>query len=395
MSEPKPRIQLSCEQGAFAAYADAVTAAGGLPCPGYAPEPDLSCAGLVLCGGGDLDPELFGWPQAGGDPPDRVRDLAEVNLFRAFYLAGRPILGICRGMQVIAAGRVTVFPRDGQYQLYCVRLTPEGAGDLHLAFEQLKEKLYREGLFDSEHKKPLPKFPNRIAVVTSAAGAAVHDMIRILRRRYPLAKVILLPVRVQGAEAPAEIAGAIRYADQWKIGDVIITGRGGGSMEDLWAFNDERVARAIYACETPVISAVGHETDVTVADYVADLRAPTPSAAAELAVDAIVQIRGQVELRDETVSLRATEMQIPTLEAEDERPLVITLPPVALERQRMMQLGQVLANHPGYCEVHLAVLDEKGNAQVLTFGDRFRVKRDTSLFAEIKILFGPSCLPAA
>ena len=152
------------------------------------------------------------------------------------------------GMKVLVTGRVSVFPRDGAYQLYCNTMTPEGAGDLALAFEQLKERLYKEGLFDESRKKPLPEFPEKIAVVTSSAGAAVHDMIRILRRRYPLAKVILLPVRVQGAEAPPEIAGAIRYADQWKIGDVIITGRGGGSMEDLWAFNDERVARAIYAC---------------------------------------------------------------------------------------------------------------------------------------------------
>ena len=174
------------------------------------------------------------------------------------------------GMKVLVTGRVSVFPRDGAYQLYCDTMTPEGAGDLALAFEQLKAQLYKEGLFDEAHKKPLPRFPERIAVVTSSAGAAVHDMIRILRRRYPLAKVILLPVRVQGAEAPPEIAGAIRYADKWKIGDVIITGRGGGSMEDLWAFNDERVARAIYACETPVISAVGHEPDVTISDFVAD-----------------------------------------------------------------------------------------------------------------------------
>lgn len=188
------------------------------------------------------------------------------------------------GMQVIARGRVSVFPRDGAYQLYCDALTAEGAGDLAVAFEQLKARLYAEGLFDPAHKKPLPPYPERIAVVTSAAGAAVHDMIRILRRRYPIAKVILLPVRVQGAEAPPEIAGAIRYADKWKIGDVIITGRGGGSMEDLWAFNDERVARAIYACETPVISAVGHEPDVTIADFVADARASTPSNAAEIAV---------------------------------------------------------------------------------------------------------------
>ena len=188
------------------------------------------------------------------------------------------------GMKVLVTGRVSVFPRDGAYQLYCDTMTPEGAGDLALAFEQLKEQLYKEGLFDEAHKKPLPRFPERIAVVTSSAGAAVHDMIRILRRRYPLAKVILLPVRVQGAEAPPEIAGAIRYADKWKIGDVIITGRGGGSMEDLWAFNDERVARAIYASEIPVISAVGHEPDVTISDYVADRRASTPSNAAEIAV---------------------------------------------------------------------------------------------------------------
>ena len=187
------------------------------------------------------------------------------------------------GMQVIARGRITVFPRDGAYQLYCDALTPEGAGDLAVAFEQLKAKLHAEGLFDPAHKKPLPRYPQRIAVVTSAAGAAVHDMIRILRRRYPIAKVILLPVRVQGAEAPPEIAGAIRYADRWKIGDVIITGRGGGSMEDLWAFNDERVARAIYDCETPIISAVGHEPDVTISDFVADARASTPSNAAEIA----------------------------------------------------------------------------------------------------------------
>ena len=188
------------------------------------------------------------------------------------------------GMKVVACGRVTVFPRDGAYQLYCTQITPEGVGDLHVAFEQLKAKLHSEGLFDPEHKKPLPAYPERIAIITSGAGAAVHDMIRILRRRYPIAKVILLPVRVQGPEAPPEIVGAIRYANRWKVADVIITGRGGGSIEDLWAFNDERVARAIYASELPVISAVGHEPDVTIADFVAAARASTPSNAAEIAV---------------------------------------------------------------------------------------------------------------
>ena len=188
------------------------------------------------------------------------------------------------GMKVIAFGRITVFPRDGAYQLYCSGLAPDGVGDLHVAFEQLKEKLYREGLFDAAHKKPLPQYPQRIAIITSSAGAAVHDMIRVIRRRYPLVKLLLLPVRVQGAEAPAEIAGALRYANRWKLGDIIITGRGGGSMEDLWAFNDERVARAIYDSEIPVISAVGHEPDVTIADFVADVRAATPSNAGEIAV---------------------------------------------------------------------------------------------------------------
>ena len=188
------------------------------------------------------------------------------------------------GMQVIAAGRVTVFPRDGQYQLYCARLTPEGAGDLHLAFEQLKEKLLREGLFDPSHKKPIPQFPRTIALVTSPAGAAVRDMLRILGARWPMAQVRILPVRVQGEGAAEEIAAAIRWANWQNAAELIITGRGGGSMEDLWAFNEEVVARAIYDSEIPVISAVGHEPDVTIADFAADLRAATPSNAAELAV---------------------------------------------------------------------------------------------------------------
>ncbi|MBR0280324.1 MAG: exodeoxyribonuclease VII large subunit, partial [Oscillibacter sp.] len=199
------------------------------------------------------------------------------------------------GMKVVLSGRVSVFPRDGAYQLYCETLTPEGAGELAIAFEQLKVKLYAEGLFDPAHKKPLPRFPERIAIVTSSAGAAVHDMIRILRRRYPLAKVILLPVRVQGAEAPPEIVGAIRYANRWNVADVLITGRCGGSMEDLWAFNDERVARAIYESRIPVISAVGHEPDVTISDFVADARASTPSNAAEIAVPDTLHLRGWLQ----------------------------------------------------------------------------------------------------
>ena len=200
------------------------------------------------------------------------------------------------GMQVIAYGRVTVFPRDGAYQLYCSALTADGAGDLYVAFEQLKEKLSKEGLFDPAHKRPLPKYPQTIAIITSAAGAAIMDMLRILGKRYPLTKIKLLPVRVQGAEAPAEIAGAIRYANRYRVADLIITGRGGGSMEDLWAFNDERVARAIFDSEIPVIYAVGHEPDVTISDYVADLRAATPSNAAELAVPDQQELRKKLSM---------------------------------------------------------------------------------------------------
>ena len=188
------------------------------------------------------------------------------------------------GMQVVAAGRVTVFPRDGEYQLQCARLIPEGTGDLHLAFEQLKEKLYREGLFDPAHKKELPAFPRTIALVTSPAGDAVHDMIRVTGARWPMARLRVLPVHVQGELAAEEIAAAIRWANWKKVADLIITGRGGGTMEDLWAFNEECVARAIYDSEIPVISAVGHEPDVTIADFAADVRASTPTNAAELAV---------------------------------------------------------------------------------------------------------------
>lgn len=188
------------------------------------------------------------------------------------------------GAKVIALGKISVYPRDGAYQLYCSAMALDGIGDLHAAFEELKKKLHQKGLFDPAHKKPLPKYPGAIGIITSSAGAAVHDMLRILSKRYPLTKVRLFPVRVQGAEAPAEIAAAIDYANEHSLADLLIVGRGGGSIEDLWAFNDEQVAMAIYASQIPIISAVGHEPDVTISDYVADLRAATPSNGAELAV---------------------------------------------------------------------------------------------------------------
>ena len=188
------------------------------------------------------------------------------------------------GIKVIAMGKVSVYPRDGSYQLYCTAMAMDGIGDLYAAFEQLKAKLAAQGLFDPAHKQPIPRYPGTIGIITSSAGAAIHDMLRILRKRYPLTQVRLLPVRVQGVEAPGEIAAAIRYANYHRLADLLIVGRGGGSIEDLWAFNDERVAYAIYESEIPVISAVGHEPDVTISDFVADLRAATPSNAAELAV---------------------------------------------------------------------------------------------------------------
>ena len=199
------------------------------------------------------------------------------------------------GMQVIALGKISVYPRDGAYQLYCNALILDGVGDLYAAFEQMKAKLAAEGLFDPVHKVALPKYPGTIGVVTSSAGAAIHDILRVLRKRYPLTSVRLFPVRVQGAEAPGEIAAAIDYANRHKLADLLIVGRGGGSVEDLWAFNEEVVARAVYRSEIPVISAVGHEPDFAISDFVADVRAATPSNAAEIAVPDQYALRQQLD----------------------------------------------------------------------------------------------------
>ncbi len=186
------------------------------------------------------------------------------------------------GMKVLIRGRISVYEPSGQYQLYAEDMQPEGVGALSLAFEQLKERLAEEGLFLQEHKRPIPAYPERIGVITSPTGAAVRDILQITARRWPLAKIVLAPVLVQGEQAPGQIVEALREMDRQKACDVIILGRGGGSLEDLWAFNDESVARAVFGCSIPVVSAVGHETDFTICDFVADLRAPTPSAAAEL-----------------------------------------------------------------------------------------------------------------
>jgi exodeoxyribonuclease VII large subunit len=188
------------------------------------------------------------------------------------------------GMNIIAGGYISVFERSGNYQLYVQDMQPDGLGALHLAYEQLKDKLEKEGLFDSEKKKRLPFLPEKICIITSPTGAAIRDMLNILKRRFPNIELIIIPVHVQGENAANEISEAIYTANNKIKPDIIITGRGGGSLEDLWAFNEEAVARAIAESTAPVISSVGHETDFTIADFVADLRAPTPSAAAELAV---------------------------------------------------------------------------------------------------------------
>ena len=186
------------------------------------------------------------------------------------------------GMKVVLRGSVTLYEKTGSYQINADEMYPDGAGALNLAYEQLKNKLQNEGLFDTSHKKPLPKFPEKIGVITSPTGAAVQDIMLILKRRYPIAQIIMCPVLVQGENASQDLTNAVKKFNALKCADVIIIGRGGGSIEDLWAFNDEQLARAIYECEIPIVSAVGHETDFTICDFVADVRASTPSAAAEL-----------------------------------------------------------------------------------------------------------------
>ena len=275
------------------------------------------------------------------------------------------------GMKVVAFGRIGVFPRDGGYQLYCSDLSVQGVGDLHIAFEQLKESLGKEGLFDPAHKKPLPKYPRRIAIITSSAGAAVHDMLRILKARWPMSEVVLLPVRVQGAEAPAEIAGALRYANKWKVADLIITGRGGGSIEDLWAFNDERVARAIYASDLPVISAVGHEPDVTISDFVADARASTPSNAAEIAVPDQQELRRRLD----TLSARMEQSEQKRVKALRERCEALARSRVLREPMAFIDDKRLLLD---YTQRKLSALAQAQTAQ--------RAQRFASLAASLDAL---------
>lgn len=309
----------------------------------------------------------------------------------AFRLKFRPE----NGMKIIAFGKISVFPRDGAYQLYCTALTVDGIGDLHAAFEQLKKKLEAQGLFDEAHKKPIPKYPGIIGIVTSAAGAAVHDMIRILRKRYPLSKVRLIPVRVQGAEAPEEIASAIYYANHFKLADVLIVGRGGGSIEDLWAFNEEVVANAIYASQIPVISAVGHEPDVTISDFVADLRAATPSNAAELAVPDQDVLRQTLDAMEETMhsvlrrQIHSERMHLTALSAGsalrspqayiDSRRKALEL----LKSKLISAYGISVHKNKQLFLMHTAKLDALSPLKVLTRGYSVAKKQDGSVVTSV------------
>ncbi|MDD2955227.1 MAG: exodeoxyribonuclease VII large subunit [Oscillospiraceae bacterium] len=221
------------------------------------------------------------------------------------------------GMTVLVRGQVSVYDRDGVYQIYCKEMQPDGVGELALAFEQLKRRLEAEKLFDPARKKPIPRYPRVIGVVTAKTGAALQDILNILRRRYPAAVVLVRSALVQGESAAEDIAAGIRQLDALGLCDVMIVGRGGGSLEDLWCFNDERVARAVYACRTPVISAVGHEVDFTICDFVADLRAPTPSAAAELAAPDVQEVQMRLLEMEGRIKKRL-DAQINTLSARVE-----------------------------------------------------------------------------
>ena len=299
------------------------------------------------------------------------------------------------GMKVIAMGKISVYPRDGAYQLYCSALVLDGIGDLYAAFEQLKTKLAAQGLFDPTHKKPLPKYPGVIGIITSSAGAAVHDMLRILRKRYPLAQVRLLPVRVQGVEAPGEIVAAIGYANHFKLADLLIVGRGGGSIEDLWAFNDERVAYAIYQSEIPVISAVGHEPDVTISDFVADLRAATPSNAAELAVpdqDALRQTLDSMSAVMGNLLARQIKNARRQLNILSQSPSLTSPDQYILQRRKAMELlkGRVFTAQSKVIHTHkqrfiaaTAKLDAMSPLKVLTRGYAMAQREDGTVVRSV------------
>ncbi len=268
------------------------------------------------------------------------------------------------GMKVLIFGRISLFERDGSYQLYINDMQPDGIGSLNLAFDQLKKKLEKEGLFDPYHKKEIPKFPKRVGVVTSATGAAVQDIFNVLARRYPVAEVVLRPCKVQGEGAAEDVAQSIKEFNEKNAADVLIVGRGGGSIEDLWAFNEEIVARAVFDSRIPVISAVGHETDFTICDFVADLRAPTPSAAAECAVPDIRDLKDALSLWGSRLVGNTRNI----IENNRNKLRLIEQSPVLKEPERWLQdnrrdvlyLGEKL-----YSQTETAILGERNNLSSL------------------------------
>lgn len=269
------------------------------------------------------------------------------------------------GMKVIIFGSVSLYNKDGSYQLYINDMQPDGIGALNLAFEQLKEKLGKEGLFNTEFKKPIPEFPRKIGVMTAPDGAAVRDIFSVLKRRYSVAEIVFCPVAVQGASAAPEIAKAIKLFNDKKAADVLIVGRGGGSLEDLWAFNEEIVARAIFESEIPVISAVGHETDFTIADFVADLRAPTPSAAAELAVPDIFELKSDlISLKQHLSVLMKNKLTNEREYIENTEKRFNLLSPtnkILNSRQELSNLYEKIVN-----SVTLKLNDEKANVSLIS-----------------------------
>lgn len=298
------------------------------------------------------------------------------------------------GMKVLARGRVSVYEQGGSYQLYINEMIPDGVGALYIAYEQLKKRLEEEGLFEQAHKKPIPQYPEKIGVITATTGAAVRDIINVITRRYPYAEIIIYPSLVQGDGAAANIVEGIEYFNKTKEIDTMIVGRGGGSIEDLWAFNEEIVARAIYASEIPIISAVGHETDFTIADFVADLRAPTPSAAAEIAVPSQMELLARIGMTEQRLknalvqSVEKRRIKLDGIKLRDPREKIndymITLDNYI--KQMQVSFSMLIAKDKERLAKACAKLDALSPLQVMVRGYAIASKEDGSVIRSAKEL---------